>query len=348
MALQTTRVNGTSQGTINATWYNDFMQLLTGVMTDQAVNIKYVPGAGTTPALTLTSKAGNQLIRGYKPDTTTEAFHIDENGKFSFEQGAITSDGFGDVSMSSLFIYGSQLAITSSSADGGSSGTTPKIRMSSTASTMDFVMGAFGVRFVAQNGGSYPSVASIDNNGNLYTAATHVYGVLDLNTARADPGNAGTVPTITPSSTDNTLQIIGGTGGLKLIKNAVSGYATIWSVDNSGNVTITGTIGVTGVATVGTINAATVTASANISATGTVTATGGLNPPTHGNITAVGTFGGTGSGTFSHGLGATPTFAQVTCNVSGSQTQGQDTVGSTTIHITSGGGLGFGCIVGRW
>lgn len=51
---------------------------------------------------------------------------------------------------------------------------------------------------------------------------------------------------------------------------------------------------------------------------------------------------GTGSGTFSHNFGTTPHICLPICNASNSsQTMGYDTLGSSTVHITAGGGLAW-------
>src|SRR5262249_42623397 len=53
-------------------------------------------------------------------------------------------------------------------------------------------------------------------------------------------------------------------------------------------------------------------------------------------------FGGTGSGTFTHGLSVAPTFIGVTQKVASSTTTvGSDTYGSTTIHVNINGSFAF-------
>lgn len=52
-------------------------------------------------------------------------------------------------------------------------------------------------------------------------------------------------------------------------------------------------------------------------------------------------FTGTGTVTATHGLNTTPNHVNVTPHVNGSQTQGYDTEGATTVHITSGSGLAW-------
>lgn len=56
-------------------------------------------------------------------------------------------------------------------------------------------------------------------------------------------------------------------------------------------------------------------------------------------INSISFFSGTGSGTFSHGLGITPLWVGITDNASGSsQTEGAASYGSTTVVITTGSG----------
>lgn len=60
-----------------------------------------------------------------------------------------------------------------------------------------------------------------------------------------------------------------------------------------------------------------------------------------GSISRVSIFTGVGTGTYNHGLGATPDFVIPVCTAVGSQTMGYDSVTSTQVHITCGSGLSF-------
>jgi hypothetical protein len=80
MAFLSTRVNGTSQGTIDANWYNDFMQVLTGAMNDQPIFIYYEPSAGSNPpALKLQTNGNADLLQAYNSGGT-EVFSVDSSG----------------------------------------------------------------------------------------------------------------------------------------------------------------------------------------------------------------------------------------------------------------------------
>lgn len=89
-------------------------------------------------------------------------------------------------------------------------------------------------------------------------------------------------------------------------------------------------------------------AKAYIDNNGTVTA-GAFAGKIHGNFGNSSWDGhsrltGTGSGTFSHSLGTTPNIESIICTATNSsQTQGIDTLTSSSVHITSGGGFSFMC-----
>ena len=63
-----------------------------------------------------------------------------------------------------------------------------------------------------------------------------------------------------------------------------------------------------------------------------------------GRVRAWSVFSGTGSGTFNHGLGATPNVVCPTQNTVGSQTMGWDTANATSVHITAGNGAAWSAI----
>jgi hypothetical protein len=67
----------------------------------------------------------------------------------------------------------------------------------------------------------------------------------------------------------------------------------------------------------------------------------GITWKTNDTISGTHTFTGTTTGTYTHGAGGTPFIVIPMCDVVGSQTMGYDTITSTQVHITSGGGLGF-------
>ena len=63
-----------------------------------------------------------------------------------------------------------------------------------------------------------------------------------------------------------------------------------------------------------------------------------------GRVRAWSVFSGTGSGTFNHGLQATPNVICPTQNTVGSQTMGWDTANATSVHITAGNGAAWSAI----
>lgn len=99
MAL-TTQQNGTTVGGLSnqarASWWNDFKDLLTGVMNDQSVALNYRPGSGTTPTLTLKGDGFGPLLKAFKPDNTTQAALLDSNGNLTI-LGNFTLSGSGGM-----------------------------------------------------------------------------------------------------------------------------------------------------------------------------------------------------------------------------------------------------------
>ena len=60
-----------------------------------------------------------------------------------------------------------------------------------------------------------------------------------------------------------------------------------------------------------------------------------------GSLARLSIFTGTGTGTYTHNLGATPDIVIVMTHTNGSQTVGYDSENGTTVHITCGAGLAF-------
>jgi hypothetical protein len=83
MAFQTTRTDGSAQGTINATWYNDFMQALTGVMNDQPILLYYQPSAGSNPPVLKLRSNGNADLLWFMNSSGTEVAKFASNGIFT-------------------------------------------------------------------------------------------------------------------------------------------------------------------------------------------------------------------------------------------------------------------------
>lgn len=70
--------------------------------------------------------------------------------------------------------------------------------------------------------------------------------------------------------------------------------------------------------------------------------TKGIKPRNEGQyISGLSEFSGTVTGTYNHNLGATPDAVIPMQSVLGSQTMGFDTLGATTVHVTSGSGNAF-------
>lgn len=84
----TTQVNGTLNGgqpnQARASWWNDYKDALTGVMTDQAITLNYRPGSNTgLGTLLLKTDGTNALLKAFKSDNTTNAALLDANGNLT-------------------------------------------------------------------------------------------------------------------------------------------------------------------------------------------------------------------------------------------------------------------------
>jgi hypothetical protein len=146
----TTRGDGTGAPyQVSSSWWNEYKDALTGVMTSQAFTLNYRPGSGTTPTLTLDGDGFGSLIKGLKTDHSTTAFSIDSSGN-------LTLAGSGSVA--------SGLSFTGGRSDPAND-TTVRIIRSTTASTLDVVMGTSGFRFVANSGSAYTAVLTVDAAG---------------------------------------------------------------------------------------------------------------------------------------------------------------------------------------
>lgn len=86
MAL-TTQINGTTSGgssnQARASWWNDYKDVLTGVMNDQPITINYRPGVAASPTFTLKGDGFNPLLRAYDTDNTTVRATLDHSGNLT-------------------------------------------------------------------------------------------------------------------------------------------------------------------------------------------------------------------------------------------------------------------------
>lgn len=75
-------------------WVDDFTNLLTGAMNDQAVTLNYRPGSNTgLGTLLLKTDGNNALLKAFKSDNTTSAAMIDASGNLTLA-GSASSAGF--------------------------------------------------------------------------------------------------------------------------------------------------------------------------------------------------------------------------------------------------------------
>lgn len=127
MAL-TTQQNGTTVGGLSnqarASWWNDYKDVLTGVMTDQNIVLNYRPGVtNSKQTLVLQGDGFNALFKAYKSDNITQAALLDSNGNLTIS-GAFTIAG----AMSGITTLGTSGNVTV----GGTLGVTGATTLSST------------------------------------------------------------------------------------------------------------------------------------------------------------------------------------------------------------------------
>ena len=85
MAFLADRVDGTSQGTMNANWYNDSKYALTGLMTDQPFTMYYAPASGGGPAVLTIKTNGNAHALHVQNSTGTQLFDVDATGNVTID-----------------------------------------------------------------------------------------------------------------------------------------------------------------------------------------------------------------------------------------------------------------------
>lgn len=127
------------------------------------------------------------------------------------------------------------------------------------------------------------------------------------------------------------------------IKNAAGTTKAIIGVDASDNVVVNavGTNGINFNDNTGALVANIGTGTNGITFYQNLTFSNGAINFFVGEIGRVNHFTGTGTGTYNHGLGSTPGWVAPIVSVSGSATQGYDTAGTTTVHVTLGSSLAF-------
>ncbi len=85
MAFLSDRVDGTSQGTMNANWYNDSKYALTGLMTDQPFTMYYAPASGGGPGVLTLKTNGNAHPLHIQNSTGTQLFDVDATGNVTID-----------------------------------------------------------------------------------------------------------------------------------------------------------------------------------------------------------------------------------------------------------------------
>lgn len=360
----TLRSNGSgSSNIISASWFNDFYNLLTGVMQDQEVSIKnnlvlQAIGAAPTAALAAALTAGTAMGIGLYDYVYT---YVSPDGESTISPvtAITTTSGNQKVNLSGITV--------------GPTGTTARNIY----------------RTVVGGGTAYKLLHQIADN----TTTTYIDATADASLGAAAP----TAPTF-----GGSLVIKDSTGTVKFRINndgsfSAGGTTGMGSTQINGTLTVTGTssldngaITTDGAGTLTTTGAVTLANAKSYqikNATGTVKGVLGIDVSNNVNVYAAdaniiyfrdnggaqmahvntvefglnhalklaggatltnfSTFGGTGSGTYNHNNGAAPAYIAPIVNVAGSATQGYDTVTSTQCHVTLGASLGFNAFAWR-
>jgi fibronectin-binding autotransporter adhesin len=110
---------------------------------------------------------------------TVKAQIFGTDGAFSFDGGNIVSDGAGALTLNGALSVGGNLlstgtgslAFTGAGRTDPANDTTYRIVKSATNSSLDFVGGSGGFRFIKNDGASFTSLFAVDNSGNATLAA---------------------------------------------------------------------------------------------------------------------------------------------------------------------------------
>lgn len=175
--------------------------------------------------------------------------------------------------------------------------------------------------------GDSGSAVSISNNGVVAIGTT------------ANPGSITVKGTL---STDNGAFTTDGTGILEAVAFEPTGASSKPKIsgDSSGNINIDVPAGTRIMQINGGGLDLTTSGTFDITA-GTMHAATAFKFSNSQTMSKISTFTGSGSGTYNHNLGTTPAIVLPMCDISGSQTMGYDSLTSTQVHITAGGGLSF-------
>ena len=354
----TLRSNGSgSSNIISASWFNDFYNLLTGVMQDQEVSIKnnlvlQAIGAAPTAALAAALTAGTAMGIGLYDYVYT---YVSPDGESTISPvtAITTTSGNQKVNLSGITVgpTGTTARNIYRTVVGG--GTAYKllhqIADNTTTTyidaTADASLGAaaptaptFGGSLVIKDSTGTVKFR-INNDGSFSAGGTTGMGSTQIN---------GTLTVTGTSSLDNGAITTDGTGNITLsnakayqVKIAAGTARAVIGIDSSNNTNV-----YAGDADLVYFRDHTGAQMAHVS-----NVEFGLNHALKlaggATVTNFSTFGGTGSGTYNHNNGAAPAYIAPIVNVAGSATQGYDTVTATQCHVTLGASLGFNAFAWR-
>lgn len=338
----TVRTNGNLPGNIvGASWWNDYYNLLTGGMTDQEVTIQnnlVLKAIGTAPSSGMTAAvvAGTGLgIGAYlyaatftspdgesTPSPNVSATTTSGNQKVNLAAIPTGPTGTTGRNLYRTVVGGATLELLHSITDNTTTTYTDTTTDSSLGATAP-ASPTFGGALILKNSSGVTTFV-VRNDGSMSAGGGGSFGNTVIGGTLSVTGNAtfnsdvfisngklsklASGDILDASTSDLHVKAKGGT----IYFDSPSGTNNM-SLDNAGHLTLTNNI---------------VWQNGN-------------------GLGRTSLFNGTGSGTYNHNLGATPTFLVPIVNQLGSATQGFDSVGSTTCHLTLGASLTFTCLAWR-
>lgn len=359
----TVRTNGSgSSNLVNSSWWNDYHDLLTGVMQDQEVSIKnnlvlQAIGAAPSAAMTGSAVAGGSMGVGVyvytytfvSPDgESTESPTFSLTTTSTNNTGSLATIATGPTGTTARNIYrttvgGTQRKFLHQIADNTTTGYSDAAADTALGANAPTVPNFGGSLVIKDSTGTIKF--RINNDGSFSAGGTVGMGNTQIN---------GTLTVTGTSSLDNGAIITDGAGTITTTGAVTLANAKSYQIKNA-----TGTVkGVLGIDVSNNVNV--YAADSNIiyfrdnggaQMAHVSTVEFGLNHALKlaggATVNNFSTFGGTGSGTYNHNNGAAPAYIAPIVNVAGSATQGYDTVTATQCHVTLGAALGFNAFAWR-
>lgn len=318
MAL-TVRTNGSGgSNIIQASWFNDFLNLLEGSMSDQPVTINNTVSlkqitytTPTSPTLALNSGTGMSV------------------GLYSYAVTFVEGNGetIPGTAANITTTTGNTVVALTAIPTGPTGTTARRIYRSKVGTTTPLFL-----------------VTTLSNN----TATTYTDSTADASLGAQAPSHdsfGGSLLIYNQSGTLVAQIYADGSIWLNNIQEIASGtnnYLLVDEIDSHTGKNLNIIMPTGALAAFGFGGHGTGTYSTQISSTGIRLLSGGITGVSGDQLSRLGNSSGTGSGTFNHSVGAVPDFAAVTTHVAGStQSVGYDSETSTQFHVDTGASLAW-------